>query len=195
MGCNLSSGCKMAFDFVRRQAIWTFRCRTSYASPTTGSAVFAALQLHASLQTGPSVFFGHADRMLPRQQALRCLRGRNSFASLLTGPSVFSGTGIACFPDSPPCGVCGDATRLRHCQQAFELFRGAHRMLPWQQALQSLGSSTSGIHAFGRRNAFGLQKCIKYANWRLCCKLAFGSKLAFGLQMSVWAAIEVLAGK
>ena len=47
----------------------------------------------------------------------------------------------------------------------------------------------------GSCNAFGLRKCIKYANRRLGCKRAIGSELAFGLQIGVWAAIWVLAEK
>ena len=108
-------GCKMAFEFVRKQAIPTFRRRTSYAHLTTGSAEFAGLQSLCVPANRPYGLFGHGHRMFPRQQALRCSRGRKSISSLQTGHSVFSGKGIACFPDNRPCGVCGAAIRLRPC--------------------------------------------------------------------------------
>ena len=115
LGCNWGSGCKMVFEFVREQAIRTFRRCTSYAPLTTGSAVFARPRSLCVPANRPYGLFWHGHRMLPRQQALRCLRGRKLIASLQSGTSVFSGTGIACFPDNRLCGVCGAAIRLRSC--------------------------------------------------------------------------------
>ena len=45
LGCNWSSGCILAFKFVREQAIRSFQRRTSYASLTTGPVEFAGPQL------------------------------------------------------------------------------------------------------------------------------------------------------
>ena len=70
LGCNWGSGSKMAFKFVPKQAIRTFRRHTSYVYLTTGSAEFAGPQSLCVPANRPYGLFGHGHRMLPTQQAL-----------------------------------------------------------------------------------------------------------------------------
>ena len=88
LGCSWSSDCKMAFEFVREQAVRTFRRRTSYDSLTTSPAEFAGRTSIAAVRTGPSDFW---DRTL--------------YASLLTGPAMFAGPQLDCVPANRPFGL------------------------------------------------------------------------------------------
>ena len=118
----------------RQQALRCLRGRNSFSSLLTRPSDFSGTGIACFPDSGPCDVFGPQLVCVPANRPFGFFRARASHASPRIGPAVFVGSQLDCVPPNRP----------------FGLFRFAHRMLPWQQVLQSFRSSTSGIHTLGQ---------------------------------------------